>query len=75
LAYQARLWRSLNQDSDRFAAVVGWSVQGRWRGYGELSFRADAPAGHLPTWGRRGKLWGALCDRLTACNIGQDDDD
>jgi eukaryotic-like serine/threonine-protein kinase len=75
LAYQARLWRSLHQDSDRFAAVVGWSVQGRWRGYGELSFRADAPAGHLPTWGRRGKLWGALCDRLTACNIGQDDDD
>ncbi|TAF55244.1 MAG: serine/threonine protein kinase [Oscillatoriales cyanobacterium] len=75
LAYQARLWRSLNQDSDRFAAVVGWSVQGRWRGYGELSFRSDAPAGHLPTWGRRGKLWATLCDRLEACHIGQSEGD
>ncbi len=75
LAYQARLWRSLDQNGDQFAAVVGWSIQGRWRGYGELIFRADAPAGHLPTWGRRGKLWGALCDRLEACNIGRNEGD
>lgn len=75
LAYQARLWRSLDQNGDRFASVVGWSVQGRWRSYGELSFRADAPAGHLPTWGRRGKLWGALCDRLETCKIGQHEGD
>ena len=69
LGHQARLWHSLGRDNARFAAAVGWSRRGQWLGYGELSFHDEAPAGHLPTWGRRGKLWAALCERLEHCSI------
>jgi hypothetical protein len=42
---------------------VGWQVQGRWLGYGELTTRLAAPKGHLPVgffWGYSGGLRAAL---------------
>jgi len=42
---------------------VGWRVQGRWLGYGELKTNLEAPKGHLPVgflWGYSGGLHSAL---------------
>jgi hypothetical protein len=43
--------------------AVGWRIQGRWLGYGELKTSLDAPPGHLPVgffWGYSGGLRSAL---------------
>ncbi len=42
---------------------VGWRVQGRWLGYGELTTDLSAPKGHLPVgffWGYSGGMRAAL---------------
>ena len=67
LLAQRRLWLKLDKDYGQLATTVGWSRRNQWLGYGELQFHPQAPVGHLPTWGRRGKLWPGLCDRLKTC--------
>ncbi len=64
---QRRLWLKLDRDYGQLATTVGWSRRNQWLGYGELQFHPQAPVGHLPTWGRRGKLWTDFCDRLRFC--------
>ncbi|MEN9226376.1 MAG: serine/threonine-protein kinase [Thermostichus sp. DRC_bins_24] len=48
---------------EQMGEKVGWWVQGRWLGYGELKTHLQAPKGHLPIgffWGYGGGLRSAL---------------
>ncbi len=77
-AVQKQLWQACDTEgrgvgsSGSFSALpreecmgekVGWWVQGRWLGYGELKTSLEAPKGHLPIgffWGYSGGLRSAL---------------
>lgn len=54
-AAQRVLWQAAADDYGQFCDLVGWRDGEAWRYYDELSFRAAAPAGHLPTviWTKR----------------------
>ena len=66
---QNRLWRSLEKDYERFCDRVGWRSDGTWRPYAQLNFEAAAPEGHLPSWGRRGRLWSFFGSRIRKCGL------
>ncbi|MDY6939370.1 MAG: serine/threonine-protein kinase [Cyanobacteriota bacterium] len=66
---QNRLWRSVEKDYDRFGDRVGWRSGGTWLPYSELKFEATAPEGHLPSWGRRGRLWSFFGSRIRKCGL------
>ena len=36
---------------EKFGDRVGWRVNSRWIGYGEVTFDISSPEGHLPFWG------------------------
>jgi hypothetical protein len=61
---QKRIWKQVKKNYDDFGDIVGWRRGNTWLPYSELSFNAAAPEGHLPSWGRRGRLWGFLAERL-----------
>lgn len=50
LTVQNRIWDSVNRDPNKFAARVGWTVNGEWVSYYDLKFDLNAPPGHLPFW-------------------------
>ncbi|HEY9689296.1 MAG TPA: GUN4 domain-containing protein [Coleofasciculaceae cyanobacterium] len=54
-AAQRVLWQAANDDYGQFCDLVSWRNGEEWRYYDDLSFRATAPAGHLPTvvWTKR----------------------
>jgi len=54
-AAQRVLWQAASDDYGQFCDLVSWRDGEAWRYYDELSFRATAPAGHLPTvvWTKR----------------------
>ncbi|QIZ71122.1 serine/threonine-protein kinase [Oxynema aestuarii] len=64
---QNKLWRSLDKDYDAFGDRVGWRQGQSWLPSGQLQFAIDAPEGHLPTWGRRGRFWPFLASRVQKC--------
>jgi len=65
---QNRCWRDLKKQYDAFCDRVGWR-QGTWLPYNSLIFDTNAPEGHLPTWGRRGRLWPLLASKIKICGI------
>lgn len=67
---QNRIWRSLDKNYQEFGDRVGWrSPDQSWLAYADLTFNLGAPQGHLPTWGRRGRLWPYLGSRLKRCGL------
>ncbi len=70
LSVQNRIWRSLDKNYEEFGDRVGWrSPDHSWLAYVKLTFDLGAPQGHLPTWGRRGRLWPYLGSRLKRCGL------
>ncbi|MBP0002068.1 MAG: GUN4 domain-containing protein [Cyanobacteria bacterium SID2] len=68
-AIQQRLWREVDRDYTQFGDRLGWSQNGSWLPYTQLQFHTNAPEGHLPTWGRRGRLWPLLSKQLRHAGI------
>ena len=67
---QNRIWRNQEKNYEAFGDLVGWRTPERsWLAYGDLIFNLSAPQGHLPTWGRRGRLWPYLGTRLKRCGL------
>ena len=66
---QNRIWRNLEKDYEKFGEAIGWRVGNSWLPYSELTFDAIAPEGHLPSWGRRGRLWSLLGSRVRKCGL------
>ncbi|MBD2310520.1 GUN4 domain-containing protein [Desertifilum sp. FACHB-1129] len=66
---QNRIWRKVNKDYQEFGNQVGWCVGNSWLPYTKLTFTLTAPQGHLPSWGRRGRLWPLLGSRLRKCGL------
>jgi eukaryotic-like serine/threonine-protein kinase len=64
---QARIWRSTDEDYEAFGDRVGWRSPELWLPYSELTFEIEAPIGHLPSWGRRGRFWPFLAERIEEC--------
>ncbi|MDJ1182512.1 serine/threonine-protein kinase [Roseofilum casamattae] len=67
---QNRIWRSADKNYEAFGDLIGWRTPERsWLAYADLIFDLSAPEGHLPTWGRRGRLWPYLGTRLKRCGL------
>ncbi|MBW4493084.1 MAG: GUN4 domain-containing protein [Oscillatoria princeps RMCB-10] len=66
---QKRIWKQVEKNYEEFGDLVGWRRASTWLPYSELSFNAAAPEGHFPTWGRRGRLWSFLAERLVKCSL------
>ncbi len=66
---QKKIWRKLDKNYEQFGEEVGWSRHQLWLPYGQLTFNLTAPLGHLPSWGRRGKLWSYLATKLSKCGL------
>ena len=66
---QNRIWRKLEKNYEQFGEAIGWRVGNSWLPYSELTFDAIAPEGHLPSWGRRGRLWSLLGSRVRKCGL------
>ncbi|NER33071.1 MAG: protein kinase [Oscillatoria sp. SIO1A7] len=66
---QNRIWRNLDKDYEQFGDAIGWRVGNSWLPYSELTFDTSAPEGHLPSWGRRGRLWSLLGSRVKNCGL------
>jgi GUN4-like len=48
LSVQKQLWQEVEQDIEKFGAIVGWCSQGNWLQESNLKFTYEAPVGHLP---------------------------
>jgi hypothetical protein len=77
---QKEIYQSLGRDEDyetvkKFADMVGWREDGKWKSYGELCFYGNhQPAGHLPGVGRICLCWVllwlfVLFSRADACKL------
>ena len=66
---QNRIWRKLDKNYENFGEQVGWLVSPSWLPYAQLTFNLTAPLGHLPSWGRRGKLWPSLATKIRKCGL------
>jgi eukaryotic-like serine/threonine-protein kinase len=66
---QRRLWETVDRDYEAFGDRVGWRQKAVWLPYTELTFGITAPSGHLPSWGRRGRLWLFFGDRIGQCSL------
>lgn len=66
---QNRIWRKLDKNYENFGEQVGWLVSASWLPYAQLTFNLTAPLGHLPSWGRRGKLWPSLATKIRKCGL------
>jgi eukaryotic-like serine/threonine-protein kinase len=64
---QAKIWQEVEENYEAFGEKVGWRELGIWLPYAELTFEISAPVGHLPSWGRRGRLWSFFADRIDEC--------
>ncbi len=64
---QNQIWAAVGQNYQTFSDRVGWRVGNSWLPYSELQFNHQAPTGHLPSWGRRGKFWPFLAARVEEC--------
>ncbi len=67
LSVQTRIWQQVEEDYETFGDRVGWRSPELWLPYSELTFEIEAPIGHLPSWGRRGRFWPFLAERIEAC--------
>jgi eukaryotic-like serine/threonine-protein kinase len=66
---QRRLWVKVDRDYEAFGDQVGWRQHAIWLPYTELTFGIAAPEGHLPSWGRRGRLWSFFGSRIGQCSL------
>lgn len=66
---QNQIWESVEQNYDAFCDRVGWRLDHNWLPYNRLSFEVTAPEGHLPSWGRRGRLWPAFIKKVANCGL------
>ncbi|MGB3533819.1 MAG: serine/threonine-protein kinase [Microcoleaceae cyanobacterium] len=66
---QSRIWRKLDKNYEKFGEKLGWFVSQSWLPYSQLTFNLTAPQGHLPSWGRRGKLWASLATKIRKCGL------
>lgn len=66
---QNQIWRKVDKDYEKFGNLVGWCIGSSWLPYSKLNFALTAPQGHLPSWGRRGRLWPVLGSRLKKCSL------
>ncbi len=66
---QRRIWSKLGGDYEQFSDRLGWRRETEWLSYTDLTFNLTSPLGHLPTWGRRGRLWSFLANRLKKCSL------
>lgn len=66
---QRQIWLETKEDYESFGDRLGWRRDNEWVPYGDLSFDLSAPPGHLPSWGRRGRLWSFLATRLKKCSL------
>lgn len=64
---QNQIWAEVKQNYQTFSDRVGWRVSNSWLPYSELKFNHEAPTGHLPSWGRRGRFWPFLAARVEEC--------
>ena len=64
---QNQIWAEVKQNYQTFSDRVGWRVGNSWLPYSELKFNHEAPTGHLPSWGRRGRFWPFLAARVEEC--------
>lgn len=64
---QNQIWTAVEQNYQTFSDLVGWRVGQSWLPYSELQFNHQAPKGHLPSWGRRGRFWPFLAARVEEC--------
>jgi serine/threonine protein kinase len=69
LSIQRQMWRETAQDYESFGDRLGWRRDHEWVSYADLTFDITAPVGHLPSWGRRGRLWSFLATRLKKCSL------
>ncbi|MGB3240506.1 MAG: serine/threonine-protein kinase [Geitlerinemataceae cyanobacterium] len=66
---QRRLWEEVDRNYEAFGDRLGWRRQTVWQPYAELTFGISAPPGHLPSWGRRGRLWSFFGSRIGQCSL------
>lgn len=66
---QNRIWRQVSKDYEKFGDRIGWSQGKSWLPYSQLTFDLSAPAGHLPSWGRRGRFWSFLATKIQKCGL------
>ncbi|MGL5196568.1 MAG: GUN4 domain-containing protein [Chroococcales cyanobacterium] len=69
LSIQRQIWSESEEDYESFGDRLGWRQDHEWISYADLTFDLTAPVGHLPSWGRRGRLWSFLATRLKKCSI------
>ena len=69
LSLQRQIWSETEEDYESFGDRLGWRRDNEWVPYADLSFDLTAPIGHLPSWGRRGRLWSFLAARLKKCSL------
>ncbi|WP_086757883.1 GUN4 domain-containing protein [Nostoc sp. 106C] len=85
LSVQKRIYESVRKDYDKLGDRVGWRkgmfIKKNWLTYLELTFSLNAPQGHLPVVGTRGRgaystlefhhdtVVSSLASRLVKCNI------
>ncbi|HIK31890.1 MAG TPA: GUN4 domain-containing protein [Oscillatoriales cyanobacterium M59_W2019_021] len=58
---QRRIWEEVDR--------LGWRRGTLWLPYADLTFDIAAPIGHLPSWGRRGRLWSFFGSRIGQCGV------
>lgn len=66
---QRRIWHDREENYESFSDRIGWRSESNWLPYARLTFDANAPEGHLPSWGRRGRLWSFLAAKLKKCSL------
>lgn len=66
---QNQIWQSVEKSYEAFGEAVGWRRGNSWMSYSELIFNITAPQGHLPSWGRRGRLWLSFAERMEECDL------
>lgn len=66
---QMRIWENVAENYDELGDRLGWRRDGSWLPYPDLTFNPTAVEGHLPSWGRRGRLWSLLTNRMKQCSL------
>lgn len=66
---QRRIWEEVDRDYNAFGDRLGWRRGTLWLPYADLTFDIAAPTGHLPSWGRRGRLWSFFGSRIGQCSV------
>lgn len=71
LSIQRQIWSEseIEENYESLSDRLGWRRDNEWVSYGNLTFDITAPVGHLPSWGRRGRLWSFLATRLKKCSL------